>query len=256
MSQNTFLKGCSLESKDVLKDIYNKAFLSDKTGKSIYTEKFYTPNILNYINKLDKYFDIAIVTYGIFKEGERKIVCFNLKDLDEVPIVLMKIRYNSKFQTLKHKDFLGALMSLGIKREKMGDVLLKEDICYVPVFRELYDYIKLNLTHIAKTPCIIEKVDLKTQVIPEFNFKKILIRVSSNRIDSIVSSLCNVSRSKALQFISQGKVLLNYNQTLKKDKDVTKHSVIVIRGYGKFKMVEKVGFTSKGKLKILFKKFI
>ncbi len=89
----------------------------------------------------------------------------------------------------------------------MGDLVLKQNSCYVPIYEDLYEYIYMNLDHIAKAPCRIEKMDLKTQVIPEFNFQEKSIIVSSNRADSIVASLCNISRTKALDLIGASKYL-------------------------------------------------
>lgn len=256
MKKESFLNKVNIEDKSLLLDIYNKAILAEKTGKELFSSYFCTNNICKAAKELASFLNLKIDTYGILKDSERNIIGFNVYDNKDFPVVLTKISYNSKFVKLEHKDFLGALMSLGIKREKMGDLILKENNCYVPIYEELYEYIEMNLNHIAKAPCRIEKIDLETQVIPEFNFEEKSIIVSSNRVDSIVASLCNISRNKALDLIDSSKVFVDYDEIKAKNKEVEKESIITIRGYGKFKMEDYIGETQKGRLKILFKKFI
>lgn len=256
MNKEKFLNKVNIEDKSLLLDIYNKAILAEKTGKQLFSSYFCTNNICKVSCELAHFLNFKIDIFGVFKDAERQIIGFNVYDTEDFPIVLVKINYNSKFVNLEHKDFLGALTSLGIKREKMGDLVLKQNSCYVPIYEDLYEYIYMNLDHIAKAPCRIEKMDLKTQVIPEFNFQEKSIIVSSNRADSIVASLCNISRTKALDLIGSSKVFVDYDEVKSKNKEIHGGSIVTIRGYGKFKMDSFIGETAKGRIKILFKKFI
>ncbi len=256
MNKETFLNRANIEDKSLLLDIYNKAILAEKTGKQLFSSYFCTNNICRVSCELAKFLNLKIDIFGVFKDSERQIIGFNVHDTADFPVVLAKISYNSKFVNLEHKDFLGALTSLGIKREKMGDLVLKQNNCYVPIYEDLYEYIAINLNHIAKSPCRIEKMDLKTQVIPEFNFQEKSIIVSSNRADSIVASLCNISRNKALDLIKSSKVFVDYDEVKSKNREIDRESIVTIRGYGKFKMDSFIGETAKGRIKILFKKFI
>ncbi|EJO5346608.1 hypothetical protein NRP93_000660 [Clostridium botulinum] len=256
MNKDKFLNKLNIEDKNLLLDIYNKAILSEKIGKQLFSSYFCTNNICKVSYELAHFLDLKIDTFGVFKDSERKIIGFNVYDTEDFPLVLAKISYDPKFVKLEHKDFLGSLTSLGIKREKIGDLILKQNSCYVPIYEDLYEYISINLSHIAKTPCRIEKVDLKTQVIPEFNFQEKSIIVSSNRADCIVAALCNISRSKALNLMGSSKVFVDYDEIKSKNKEIHNGSIITIRGHGKFKMDSFLGETAKGRLKILFKKFI
>lgn len=255
MNKEDFLKGANIENKNSLSEVYDKLFLASKTGKEIFTKYFYSPNMWKYLQKVVSQFGVSCSTYGVFSESERRIIGFNVYSTYNFPIIMIKISYNSKFTILKHKDFLGAITSLGIKREKIGDLILKDNECYVPIYEDLYEYIKINLSHIAKVPCKVQKLD-NTQEIPEFNFEEKIIIINSNRLDAIVSDLCNISRNKALSLINSGKVLLDYEQVIRKDKKVEENSTIIIRGFGKFKMGQEMGCTAKGRIKVSFKKFI
>ncbi len=99
-------------------DIYNKAILAEKQENNyfhlIFVLIIYAKLLVNWSHFLNLKIDIA----GVFKDAERQIIGFNVYDIEDFPVVLAKISYNSKFVNLEHKDFLGALTSLGIKREK------------------------------------------------------------------------------------------------------------------------------------------
>ena len=87
-------------------------------------------------------------------------------------------------------------------------------------------------------------------------FQEIIIRVSSERLDSIVSELVNISRNSASEAIESGNIMLNYVTQKRKDKNVDISDIITIRQHGKFIFAENLGMTKKGKKKLLFKKYI
>ena len=109
-------------------------------------------------------------------------------------------------------------MSLGIKRELLGDLILGEECCYIPVYNEITDFIKLNLTSINTCPCEVTIVEEPLKDAPKVKFEEKTIVVTSLRLDNMISSLCNLSRSKALELIEGNKVLLNHIGILKRDK--------------------------------------
>ncbi|MBZ1340751.1 hypothetical protein HZR18_13995, partial [Clostridium botulinum] len=141
MDKEKFLNKVNIEDKSLLLDIYNKAILAEKTGKQLFSSYFCTNNICKASCELAHFLNLKIDIAGVFKDAERQIIGFNVYDIEDFPVVLAKISYNSKFVNLEHKDFLGALTSLGIKREKMGDLVLKQNNCYVPIYDDLYEYI-------------------------------------------------------------------------------------------------------------------
>lgn len=256
MDKKTFLNKVNFIDNSIASSIYDKLVLAEKANKTIYSGEFYTPNIWKAIESISNELGIGVYTYGIFEDAERRMLAFSYDDVWHYPVNLIKINYNSKFNRLQHKDYLGALMSLGIKREKFGDLILKNDECYLAVQEEISDYIKMNLISVGKCACTINVLDTSTTEVPVYDFENMVVNVSSLRIDCVVGALCNTSRSKAEELIRQGKVLVDYSEALGKDKVLRGECIVTIRGYGKFKLVEEAGWTGSGRVKILVKKFI
>lgn len=260
MDKNTFLSKFSSYNNGEASSIYDKIILARKVHKGIFTPEFYPPNLWKTLENIQSQIGINVYSYGIFEDAERKILAFS-ENLEEnmlyYPIRLMKIKCNSKFVKLKHKDYLGALMSLGIKRGKFGDLILKEnDGCYVAIHEDISDYVKISLNGIGKWECNVVFLDINIDEIPNYNFEVLDINTSSLRIDCIISSLCRISRSRSEEIIREGKVFLDYLPVTRKDKLVyCSGCVITVRGYGKFKIMEKLGYTKRGGCKLHIKKF-
>lgn len=256
MNKKDFLNKVSFLENNIASNIYDKIILAKKINKVICTGEFYTPKTWKTIESLSEELGINIYSYGIFEDAERKVIAFSNDHVYCYPVTLIRVNGKSKFNNLRHKDYLGSLMALGIKREKFGDLILSNDGCYVSVQEEIVDYIKMNLVSIGKTHCTIDVLDIYSSEIPKYDFQKIIVNVSSLRIDCVVSTLCNISRSKAEELVKQGKVLVDYSEDFRKNKILNSDTIITVRGYGKFKIVEEVGWTNSGKIKILVKKFI
>ena len=92
-------------------------------------------------------------------------------------------------------------------------------------------YVQDNLTTIGNCPCSIDRVDISSEDIPKIEFEEKSIIITSLRLDNVVPSICNMSRAKGTEFISNGSVLLNYLTCNRKDKLVEMKDTITIRGY-------------------------
>lgn len=256
MDKKTFLNKMSFVESNIVSNIFDKIILAQKTGKTIYTGELYTPNVYKALKNMESELGLSVYCYGIFEDAERKIIAFSCDEVWYYPVDLIKISTNSKFSKLQHKDYLGSVMALGIKREKIGDLILKNDECYLAVHNEITNYIKMNLVSVGKSACTINTLDVGDSEIPGYDFQNIIVNVSSLRIDCVVSALCNMSRGKAEELIRQGKVLVDYSEIVKKDKILKDDCIVTIRGYGKFKIIEETGWTGSGRIKIQVKKFI
>nr|WP_253287325.1 YlmH/Sll1252 family protein [Clostridium bornimense] len=169
---------------------------------------------------------------------------------------LIKIKFSIKFQSVTHRDILGALMSLGIKREKLGDLIIEESYGLVVVHEDIKDYIISNLVKIKNSSCDIETLSLEECKNFEKKFQEKIEIVSSLRFDSIVSSICNKSRNYAVDLINSGSCKINYLDIRDKSKEVKINDVITVRGYGKFKLDEVISSTRSGRIKVKIKKYV
>jgi RNA-binding protein YlmH len=257
MDKNMFLNSINHEDKNLISSIFNKMEIAMKTNKVVFTNDFLSPSIWNEISPICENYKIRSFAYGVFKDADRRMLAFStLEEPKEYPITLLTISNKSKFSKLEHKDYLGAIMSLGIKREKLGDLIIEDSKCYAPVCSDISSYIINNLSSIGNCPCAVSEHNYKLQELPERRFDTKIIISTSLRLDGMVAAICHISRSSSVQLIASGKILVNYSQCLKKDKIIKNDDTLTIRGYGKLRVKEIIGTTQKDRLKVEIKQYI
>lgn len=254
MDKKKLLLNFGEEDKNDALNLYEKYELAYKKDIVVFSNGFYTPNIWTFFKRNFKHEDFKIEDNGFFEEAERRMVSFNNNYGTSFPYKVIQVKNTSKFNNLSHRDYLGAVLSLGIKRNKLGDLLVKEDCCYFPVSEDIADFILTNLKNIGRVSCIVNIVE-DTIKIPNAEFKEEIILIQSLRVDSVVSKLAKISRGKAQTLIEEGKVLLDYNVTREKSMDIAEDCRITIRGIGKFIISKTIGNSKSGKIKILIKKY-
>lgn len=238
---------------DILK-LYNLYEKASSRGITLFSDEFYPPFVWKELEKISGK-NIEISSFGIFNEADRRVIAFNKSEWEEYPIKLIQIKCNTKFQSLAHKDYLGSIMGLGIKREKLGDlILVEDDTCYVAAEENIALYVVENLHKIKKLNCECRILDFYEEI-PSVSYKELSMNISSNRLDAIVSELAKISRSKANELIDKGLVLVDYAKVFSKTIEVEEDTRITIRGVGKFKVKETLGVTKNGRLKLTILKY-
>lgn len=235
-------------------NLYERYLLAMDKDIPTFGKCFYPPNIWTWFEDNLTTKNFKVETNGFFQESERRMISFNNKYDSPFPMKLIKIENTSKFSKLIHRDFLGGMISLGIERNKIGDLLVDENVCYVPVHEDIESFILYNLEKIAKVICKVSVVE-KIEQIPKFKFKEEIILISSLRIDGIVSKITNLSRAKAATMIEQGQVLINYVKIKNKSYELKGEERITIRGFGKFIIGDSIGNSKSGKIKVIIKKY-
>lgn len=216
------------------------------------------------IEYLKKRSDAKYELYGGFEDSERKIAVFfpdyadginYIKESPDLsPIVALKINKDS-FSSLSHRDYLGAVMGLGIKRETVGDILVNDDGCAMAVIRSVAAYIKENLTSVGRGSVKVEISDTFESFQSNSVFETKRCYVSSMRLDGVVSAAFSLSRSTAADKIRRGEVLMNGVVMTKSDTKVPFGAKLVIHGSGKVIIDEDAGVTKKGRQAFLIKKY-
>ncbi len=152
-------------------------------------------------------------------------------------------------EDLSHRDYLGALMSLGIERELLGDIMISDKTAYIFCLEHIADYIKEKLVQIRHTSVKVEIADsLPEAVAPHIDRRQLII--SSERLDAVISKLYNLSRSQAQDLFKSKKVLVNGLQCENTSYSPKPDSRISVRGFGKFIYAGMDGMTSKGRYKV------
>lgn len=192
--------------------------------------------------------------------SERKVIRFGKPDLlgyeEEFPIVCMSIVPNTpKFaENLTHRDFLGALMNLGIERNRIGDIFVQEKQAIMFCLENVTDFIIENLGQVrhTKVHCnVIETPESLQAPEPE----EVSVSVASVRIDGVVSKLYNISRNASIELFRGGRVFVNGKLVENNSYALKENDAITVRGFGKFIYSGSVGETKKGKERILLKVF-
>lgn len=198
--------------------------------------------------------DLKYTVDGGYDESERKIVFIypfymDYEDINET-LRFIQIEGNFKFKSISHKDYLGSLLSLGIKREKIGDIIIHENFCQVIVTFDICDFILMNLEKVARNNVKLKEISRKEVVYSPPNYKEINFTVSSSRIDCIISGLYNISRQESAKLISNEKVQVNYEKITSCSKEIKSESLISVRGKGRSQINNIGGLTKKGKIKV------
>ena len=198
---------------------------------------------------------VGITLYGGREQAERRILRFgNEADLgyeQPFPISCIRIRPLSvKFaDKLSHRDYLGALMNLGIERSTIGDILTGEKEAYLFCQDTISGFICDNLEQIQHTHVKCEIVDAAAEV-PEEEPLRQVIQVAGPRVDAVISKVYNKSRSDCLELFRAGKVYVNGRLCENNSKALEQGDVVNARGYGKFRISGEPHATRKGKLAI------
>lgn len=195
---------------------------------------------------------------GGYEDAERCVAAFlpDYMSPDDVewPISIIKVATTDK-KCYNHRDYLGSLMSLGIKRQVIGDIIVEKEIAFVFCLESIEEFILNNLTHVAGAVCKTEKVTDFSQL-PERKFENIGGTVASERLDCVVALAIKSSRTKAAEFISSGLVMVNYKEACKTTYIMKDGDRFSIRGKGKFIYDGSGGNTKKGRIVIKIRKYI
>lgn len=242
-----------IELKQEIKKIIGIYETSDRTH-SVKSTKFLTPNQVR-LSKgiLGQFTDTKIESFSINPEAERKIMYFYPEyysfDDVEINLSIVKIASKSKSTNLTHRDYLGSILSLGIERENIGDIVFDENKqAYVIILKPLDQFLLDNLSKVKHESVNVEIVNELPKLSPLY--EDMTINVASMRIDSVIARLLNLSRDKAQSLIQAGKVYVDYVESKDKSMLLEEDTVISVRGYGKFRFDKVLFETKKNRLSI------
>ena len=176
-------------------------------------------------------YDTEWLLFGGYGDAERVFVGvfpdWAGPDKAQFPIVRLKI-CNKSDKKLNHRDVLGALMSAGIERDSVGDILTSEKDPIVFVFEGVVEHLIAHIQKIASAGVELVR-DSDTELPSSNSFCEMSGTVASLRLDCVISQLANISRSKALQYIESGMVAVNGLEVLKATKEIKNGDILSIR---------------------------
>lgn len=253
------------EEKIILAKLNDKIRLCKTKNKLVNTEflNMYQENIIR--KELERIKAKNYILTGGYSEAESKIlIMYPEKITEEIAkenitniIKVIKIQLpNEQKGKYQHRDYLGTIMQFGLERERIGDIIVYEDEAYVIVLSENAQYIKDSLQTTKKfKKSKIEIIDIVEMKVKKPEFEEIKISVSSQRLDNFISEICKISRSETTRLIASELVSINCKIETKQTKTVEIGDVLIIRGKGKFIVIDFLDINRKGKQVVIVKKY-
>lgn len=201
-------------------------------------------------------YDAHVSLWGGHEGAERCLACFSYDQNEEAiiadcPAVWVAIRPVSKkfADNLSHRDFLGTLMGLGIRRETVGDILITDNCGYVFCLEKIAEYIAANLDRVRKTSikCAIGELPPES-CMPQPDEENVI--VASLRLDAVIAAVFKLSRADSQALFMQNKVFINGKITNNSSFQLSGGEIISVRGTGRFVFYAAFGETKKSRLKI------
>jgi RNA-binding protein YlmH len=196
---------------------------------------------------------------GGIAESERAVCLIHDENYElteeEIPITILSITWSkSSNKKLSHRDFLGSILGCGIKREKIGDIILDEGSAYVACMSDISRYLLYNLNKVGSVS--VSVCETKQPHKKEEDIKVIASTVASLRLDSVIATGYGISRAKAVETLKSGKVKVNWEDTVSSSREMKQGDIISLRGKGRIVLEEVAGTTKKDRIRITIKKYL
>lgn len=198
--------------------------------------------------------DLKFGVFGGAKENERKraIIAPYYEEFSEdtYQLCLLQATYNQKFVSLEHRDVMGAFLSLGVMRKKLGDIFVGNGIIQIITAKEIADFIRANLNSIKNTSVLFEEAPLISFHQENHNWIESDKTVSSLRLDVVLKEIYRISRKDMQDFIKKELVKVNYKTVNDVSFQLQEGDLLSLRGKGRSKLVRINGQSKKEKWKI------
>lgn len=254
------------EDKILLAQVLDKIEFSKQKEKLEYTDfldMYQISLIKSFMKKID--FERYIL-YGGFENAERNLLIIypekytiemiekNYSKFIKVIRIMLSDEEKGKYY---HRNYLGGIVKLGIKREKVGDILVSDDGADILVKEEMSNSLMQELKTLTRFEnAKFELIGLENLRKQEIKVEELKIIVPSLRLDNFVSDLAKTSRSKAVQIIDSERVFINGQNETKVSKQVKLGDVITIRGKGRFVVKQFSGNTRSGRTVVVIEKYV
>ena len=183
---------------------------------------------------------------------ERRIACF-LPDWMEAPDpaeLISALRIEAFYGTPEHRDYMGALLGLGVSREWLGDIRVLDQRAYVFCLPSVAGQLS-ELRQAGRVSVRAAVIPLSEVPAPQRQRKPLRFTVQSPRFDAVLAETFRLSRTNAAKLIAAGAASLNHLPCTKNDAPVAEGDILSLRGYGKAEIREIGGASRKGRLFVL-----
>ena len=195
---------------------------------------------------------------GAFSD-ERELAAASLDadgSLSSGEIALVRIE-GSGFASLGHRDFMGAILNLGIRRETLGDVVVVgECACEAYCAPAAASLVGSELCRVGRDSVRVSVGEVEPGARIERRYEELSVNVASARLDCVVGEIAAASREAAKRLIASGAVEVDYREETDPDARVPEGATLSVRGVGKFRVGETLGETRKGRLRLRIYRYV
>ncbi|MFC4557031.1 RNA-binding protein [Virgibacillus kekensis] len=242
-------------------------------------EQSFIDNVLSWIDQVEKTFTSKVTDFldpreqqivdmlagtsqedlNVYKHGgndaserKRMVIAPFYEEVTEVSfqLNLLQGNYHEKFVSLSHRDVMGAFLSLGIKRKKLGDIFAGNGIIQIVAADEITPYVLANLTSIKNAKIKLEEKPLSMLIETEKKWLETDQTVSSLRLDAVLKTIYSLSRKDATEYVTKGLVKVNFRVVDDPKFQLEEGDILSMRGKGRSKLVSINGTTKKDKCRI------
>ena len=252
------------EEKILGKQALDKSFLAEKNS-SMTNTKFLTPAEAAFLKSFCKREKIYVLFDGGREGAERTVACFfpewqkeyisETPEEDLSPVAVFKVS-NTAQAELSHRDYLGALMASGIRRDVVGDIIVVGAEAYVFCLGEIAGYISEQVVSAGRTKLVWNRVSRgDVSDTGDDDGEALYCTVSSLRLDAVVAEGFNLSREDSKTLIKQGACSVDHVPCEKPDADVACGCLVSVRGKGRLRLDRIKGETRRGRIGIELTRF-
>ena len=240
-----------MENSELLKRAEDLRARCEKSCTLTHTN-FLTPAESYEISQWGKYkSDCTLLFSGGRPDSERTVAFFLPYYMDEdsfdISEYISAMKITAHFGTPVHRDYMGAILGMGIGREWLGDISVVDNVAYVLGLPSVLEHL-LGIEKVGRCGVRTEKLELDRLPVIERKLKKVSFSVMSMRLDAVAAGLFSLSRSECARQIAEGRLMLNYKETTKSDAPVHEGDILSLRGSGKGQITGTGGSSRKGRL--------
>jgi len=230
-----------------------------KTGEPQFTD-FLDPNLSRTAEiVLNMFKQVKYINWGGYPEAERVRLMIFLSEqqakIESIPMAFLELSSDAAVSTLSHRDFLGAVLGLGLRREKIGDIIITEEgSAQLIVAPEIVTYLLSGLLKVGKHKVSVRQIGQDELQPSPRRQRELKATVASLRLDAVASAGFGLSRSKLAPAIRAGQIKLNWQSVKSASATVKEGDVITLMGRGRIEVAAITGESKKGRLHIIIKK--
>lgn len=240
-----------MEQNEFHKRIEDLADRCERTG-SVTMTGFLTPAEQYALENRRFPGEVTLHLSGGGQDCERRIAFFlpwylPAEDFDPAEYI-RGVKITACFGEPAHRDYMGAALGLGIKREWLGDIRVMGQCAYVFCLPSVEPLLLEELTQVGRCGVKTAAISPEDVPVPVRKVKTLSFTVRSLRLDAVVGGMFSLSRTAAAELIRMGAATLNYSECDKVDAPVKEGDVISLRGHGKGRLTEQGGKSRKDRI--------